>query len=669
MDAPAGDNNNNNNGDDGPSFSMTGEDFRFVLPPSRLGTSHDSLGSFRKAVATVAKKKNEATRTTTTTGVDETNSDPGRHAKEYTLIVVTTHDVRRVLLGLKHRGFGTGLYNSFGGKVEPGEESLPESARRELHEETGIALDLGAMKNAHLGALFFTFEDSASEMVVHLFHVRIRTAIGEGVGHDTSSPGRVNFSSEFDPVAAQGTDSENARDREGDNDEDSNGTEFPFVDPGTIRGCDEITPSWFETRDIPLHNMFADDSVWLTQLLLSQVQRQQQEQASLESGLALDGWFHFAPGGAEVNTVLHYHLDLRQRSSTEEGKENRRLRSDLDRSKRAAFEQHGAPSTCGRDGRHQPLTLEKRLFHELHRSGVNSSRIKEYNEAYAFVNALRLSAKKIPVELVLDVAGGHGALGALFLITTPTVRRAVVIDPAVVGNGAVERAWRPYWTNTIRDSQANGTAKELRYRHECLRTGLPSELDQAIAVEKVDPAKILVVACHACQHLSDEILETSLRYGVQVAVMPCCQRDLSQGCNWKAASKNLGLPIQVTMDLLLAGKAMSWCVGSEAGVTYDVRLKTINSSITPQNRIIFCRPNDPGQGTLGLSTKHRAHAKLEQTYKKAHKNTNGAPTSRNPYSLMPSARSARWLPCWPSLGIGFVSGVVSCLVLYFYRDS
>lgn len=633
--------------------------FRFMLPPSRLGTAHDSLGSFRAAVAAEATKK-----MATKESSGETHSDLGHQTKEYTLIVVTTHDVQRVLLGLKHRGFGTGLYNSFGGKVEAGDESLSESARRELREETGIALDLGAMKNCHLGTLFFTFEDSATEMVVHLFHVRIRTA-SRLVGIGPRIPDGPSSSSAVGHVAGQDSD-ENGDQRDGDNGENSNGAaDFPHVDPGTIRGCDEITPFWFETRDIPLHNMFADDSVWLTQLLLEvqmmHQQQRQQGQASLAPVVALDGWFHFAPGGAEVNTVLHYHLDLRQRSTlNEEAKENSR-QSDLDRSKLEAFGLHGSPSTCGRDARHQPLTLEKRLFHELHRSGVNSPRLKEYNEAYAFVNALRLSANKIiDVELVLDVAGGHGALGALFLITTPTVRRAVVIDPAMVGNGAVERAWRPYWTNT-----KDPVAKELRYRHECLRTGLPSELDQAIAIENVDPANILVVACHACQHLSDEILETSLRYGVQVAVMPCCQRDPTQGCNWKAASKNLGLPIPVTMDLLLAGKAVSWGVGSEAGVTYDVRLRTINSSITPQNRIIFCRPSGPEQGERGLFTKRRAHAKLEQAYKKAHKNATCTPTSRNRLPIVPSAPSTSWLPCWASLGIGFASGVVTCLVLYF----
>jgi ADP-ribose pyrophosphatase YjhB (NUDIX family) len=650
--------------DDSPSSSMTGQNFRFMLPPNRLGTSHDSLGSFRTALAALARAARRAdappSGTATPACTAQVSSDPKRQAKEYALIVVTTHNVQRVLLGLKHRGFGTGLYNSFGGKVEPG-ESIPESAQRELREETGIVLDLERMKNSHLGTLFFTFEDSATEMVVHLFHVRIRTTSREGNGGSKGILEGGGSSPKSDHVAAQGSGNAGC-DGEGSGCS-SSGVEFPYVDPDSIRGCDEITLSWFETRDIPLHNMFPDDSVWLTRLL-SRVQQQDRVSSHQISALALDGWFHFAPGGAEVNTVLHHHLDLRPRSSHEEDRSSKQ-QSELEQGKRVTFGGHSSSLSCGRDARHQPLTLEKRLFHELHRSGVNSPRLKEYNEAYAFMNALRLSAKKIDVELVLDVAGGHGALGALLLITTPTVRRAVVVDPAVVGNGAVERAWRPYWTSTNPDSPA----KELRYRHECLRTGLPSELDHAIAVENVDPAKILVVACHACQHLSDEILQTSLRYGVQVAVMPCCQRDPTQGCNWKAASKNLGLPIPVTMDLLLVGKAMSWGVGSEAGVAYDVRLKTINSRITPQNRIIFCRPYGPGQGALGLSTKQRAHERLEQAYKKAHKNANGAPqTVLEPISAFPSTQRTRLLPCWRSLSVGFVFGVVSCLILYIYRD-
>ena len=41
--------------------------------------------------------------------------------KLLTLVIPVDDDKKRVLLGLKKRGFGEGYYNGFGGKVEPGE--------------------------------------------------------------------------------------------------------------------------------------------------------------------------------------------------------------------------------------------------------------------------------------------------------------------------------------------------------------------------------------------------------------------------------------------------------------------------------------------------------------------------------------------------------------------
>jgi 8-oxo-dGTP pyrophosphatase MutT (NUDIX family) len=228
--------------------------FRHLLPSDRLGTSHNTFASFRKVVASSSAPAGEA-------------SGSLRSTKDYTTIVVTTHDGRRVLLGRKHRGFGTGLYNSFGGKVEPG-EAIEDAAQRELDEETGISLPTHVLKRSHLGTLFFTFEDSPIEMVVHLFRVFIRTNTDEA---------------------------ENPAD-----------LTVPYIPPDGIRGCEEITPYWFDLRDIPLHTMFADDSVWLTRLLL--------KRPSHRTGgtLLLDGWFHFEPGGVKVNTIQHYYLDVRE---------------------------------------------------------------------------------------------------------------------------------------------------------------------------------------------------------------------------------------------------------------------------------------------------------------------------------------------------------------------
>ncbi|XP_062359656.1 oxidized purine nucleoside triphosphate hydrolase isoform X2 [Cinclus cinclus] len=56
----------------------------------------------------------------------------------FTLVLVVQPS--RVLLGMKKRGFGAGLWNGFGGKVQPG-ESIEEAARRELLEESGLTVD------------------------------------------------------------------------------------------------------------------------------------------------------------------------------------------------------------------------------------------------------------------------------------------------------------------------------------------------------------------------------------------------------------------------------------------------------------------------------------------------------------------------------------------------
>ena len=84
--------------------------------------------------------------------------------------------------------------------------------------------------------------------------------------------------------------------------------------------------------------------------------------------------------------------------------------------------------------------------------------MKEFKESFAFCNAVKHFFGRKSFDVVVDVAGGHGALGALLMITTDTAEDAVVIDPANVGNGGVQRAW---------GEQLRG--KTLRFRHECLR--------------------------------------------------------------------------------------------------------------------------------------------------------------------------------------------------------
>jgi len=241
-------------------------------------------------------------------------------------------------------------------------------------------------------------------------------------------------------------------------------------------------------------------------------------------------------------------------------------------------------------------------------------------------------------DVVIDVAGGHGALAALFLILT-SAKKAVVVDPAVVGGGGVERAWKKDFF----------PQKELVYRIECLRTGLPSELETALTI--TTPQRILVVACHACQHLSEETLHIAARFGVHVAVMPCCQKDLTEGSSWKQTSKNLSIPIGPTMDLLLAGKMM-------ASEEYTVRMKLIDAKITPQNRIIICQRTGLNEAAPASTKVELAHARLARAYFRAHDRTREHNKSSLAEKIWNVSRGVVDTPVL-YLGVGFLIGVVT----------
>ena len=59
-------------------------------------------------------------------------------------LVIPVDDGKRVLLGLKKRGFGEGYYNGFGGKVEPGEYTNTHNLRQKVTLRSAVRLPLGA---------------------------------------------------------------------------------------------------------------------------------------------------------------------------------------------------------------------------------------------------------------------------------------------------------------------------------------------------------------------------------------------------------------------------------------------------------------------------------------------------------------------------------------------
>ena len=247
----------------------------------------------------------------------------------------------------------------------------------------------------------------------------------------------------------------------------------------------------------------------------------------------------------------------------------------------------------------------------------------------------------------------------------PSVQRAVVIDPAIVEAG--KRGIRDAWFEGHEHPNSN-PQKRLEYQHESLFTALPTELETNIFDRNISNTNILVVACHACQHLTDATLRIAEQYGVHVAVLPCCQKDHIG--SWKAAAKNLGIVapqsqcntsnnsnnklkkeslaerdkitgdnygssgggVGIVMDLLSAGKMMGENSGIQAGVRYEVKMKVIDPNITPQNRLIMCKaiaregngnPNGNGNAIgknndIASKKIQDADLRLQRAYKRAH---------------------------------------------------
>lgn len=116
-----------------------------------------------------------------------------------TLVVI--HDHEKILLGLKKRGFGSGRWNGFGGKVQDG-ENIEQSALRELQEEVGIIPQ--DLRNR--GQIVFSFEAEPDELEVNIFSAN-------------------NFS-------------------------------------GEVVESEEMRPQWYLHKEIPYDQMWADDPHW-----------------------------------------------------------------------------------------------------------------------------------------------------------------------------------------------------------------------------------------------------------------------------------------------------------------------------------------------------------------------------------------------------------------------
>ena len=136
--------------------------------------------------------------------------------KLLTLVVPFMHrgtgETRSLLLGRKLRGFGEGLLNGFGGKLENG-EGVCDAAVRELQEECGVRVSIDRMRTSRCGRIHF------------LFHANDDDAGDAGNGLQKSEPALWEVHVFF--------------------------LRFNDMDVAQIGPSDEMEPEWFEETKIP----------------------------------------------------------------------------------------------------------------------------------------------------------------------------------------------------------------------------------------------------------------------------------------------------------------------------------------------------------------------------------------------------------------------------------
>lgn len=130
-----------------------------------------------------------------------------KKVRHYTLALIVKDDF--ILLGKKKRGFGKGLWNGFGGKIEDN-ETVQTALDREVFEECGLIVK----DRKKVAELSFTFEESNTLMFCHVFLIE-----------------------SFE---------------------------------GQEKESEEMHPQWFLQADIPYADMWEDDKFWLPKVLSKQ---------------------------------------------------------------------------------------------------------------------------------------------------------------------------------------------------------------------------------------------------------------------------------------------------------------------------------------------------------------------------------------------------------------
>lgn len=179
---------------------------------------------------------------------------------------------------------------------------------------------------------------------------------------------------------------------------------------------------------------------------------------------------------------------------------------------------------------------------------------KELFEAW---EVARRARRRFRGGRVLDLACGHGLVAQLMILIDDTSPGALAVDSKLPPSAArVAECLSREWPRLT------------------ARVQLIEKRIEDVQAESGD----VLVSCHACGTLTDDVIGKAMQARAKVVVLPCCQStgkcDLGGLAGW--------LDPALAIDVTRAGRLRA------AG--YHVHTQTIPASITPKNRLLIAEP-------------------------------------------------------------------------------
>lgn len=221
---------------------------------------------------------------------------------------------------------------------------------------------------------------------------------------------------------------------------------------------------------------------------------------------------------------------------------------------------HYDPSSRSRLKSHDLARFpEETLFHRIARVICEANCLPR-KELYESWEVARRARRRLRGARVVDLACGHGLIAQIMMLLDPEIESALLVDRRLPESAAkvavaLERRW-PRLAGRV--------------------TRVEGPLDAVVA----RPGDILV-SCHACGALTDQVLDLAIAAAVPVAVLPCCQATASGDSGGLGGWLDGALAIDVTRAARLRAHG------------FQVHTQHLPEALTAKNRLLIGEP--PGR--------------------------------------------------------------------------